>query len=172
MLTINQIMALGKYKVISGSEYSTVKCFGSSAYQLAFNSTKNLEAIIDTERQIVYVVTIVDNKKQVCYRLINNEYATAFRDECDTSSLDKFHEDLNAIGIKLIDLDYKSDFIEKATAILNDEEYDSRVLVQFELDKNTMYNLMCTAHDRDITFNQLISEIVKKELDNFELHSE
>ena len=61
--------------------------------------------------------------------------------------------------VNYIDLDVDEDFIEKATAILNDEPYDERVVISVELPQDVIYILMQNAHNEDITLNHYMEKI-------------
>jgi len=45
------------------------------------------------------------------------------------------------------------------------EKYDTRVEVPLELDDETSFKLMKMAHERDITFNQMVEEVLRTVID-------
>ena len=65
-----------------------------------------------------------------------------------------------------IDLDVDDDFIQKALAIKAGEEYDTRISVPLELDDDIMFDLMKLAHERDVTFNKLVEDILREAIKN------
>jgi hypothetical protein len=67
--------------------------------------------------------------------------------------------------VKWIDLDVEEDFFEKCIAIFNGQGFDKRVQVPIDLDNDTLLKLFTEAHKRDITLNQLITEILQKMID-------
>jgi hypothetical protein len=67
--------------------------------------------------------------------------------------------------VKWIDLDVEEDFFEKAEAIFNGQVFDARIQVPVELDNDTLLKLFTMAHERDITLNELITEILQKVID-------
>jgi macrodomain Ter protein organizer (MatP/YcbG family) len=67
--------------------------------------------------------------------------------------------------VKWVDLDVESDFLEKAKAMFNGEEFDTRVQVEVDLDDATILKLSMEAHKRDITLNKMV-EIVLQEAIN------
>jgi hypothetical protein len=64
-------------------------------------------------------------------------------------------------NIEYIDLETEEDFFEKAHAIFNNLPYDKRVQLPMDLTTEEWYDLMKLAHERDITLNQLIAEILQ-----------
>jgi hypothetical protein len=69
--------------------------------------------------------------------------------------------------IKYIDLDVYQDFIEKAIAIFNGKDFDKRVQMELDLDDDTLLKLAKGAHDRDITINKYIEEILQYTIDQY-----
>ena len=44
-------------------------------------------------------------------------------------------------------------------------ENDNRVDVQIDIPDDVLFNLMLAAHERDITLNQLVGDILREQLD-------
>jgi hypothetical protein len=63
--------------------------------------------------------------------------------------------------VNWVDLDTDEDFLEKAQAIFQGEDYDTRVQVPLELDDATLFQLMKLAHESDVTLNQKVEEILR-----------
>ena len=59
-----------------------------------------------------------------------------------------------------MDLETDEDYLEKAAAILKGQSYDQRIVVPLDIGSDTAFALMRMAHERDITFNQLMTEIL------------
>ncbi len=51
--------------------------------------------------------------------------------------------------------------IELDKEIMTEEKLDGKSTVELNLDKEMLYELMLMAHERDITLNQLVEEILK-----------
>ena len=82
--------------------------------------------------------------------MINPQYADAHVQEASTRSVDMN----NAWeGVDYIDLDVEEDFVEKATAILSGQDYDTRVMMQLELDSDLEMEIYRNAHRLDMTVN-------------------
>ncbi len=91
--------------------------------------------------------------------MTNPEFKAAFDAEVeDRELLDMAWERDDGSPVKYIDLDVEEDFMEKAYAICNDQEYDTRVQVPVNFTDEELLRYMTLAHERDITFNQLVEE--------------
>ena len=44
-------------------------------------------------------------------------------------------------------------------------DYDSRVQVPLELSEDELFRLMTMAHERDITLNQLVTDVIQRVID-------
>jgi hypothetical protein len=64
--------------------------------------------------------------------------------------------------VKWVDLEVEEDFLEKAVAMFNGEEWDSRIQVPLDLEDDLLLQLAMEAHKRDITLNKMV-EIVLQE---------
>ena len=67
--------------------------------------------------------------------------------------------------VKWIDLDVGDDWLEKATAMFNGEEFDTRVQMEVDLDDDLILHLAKEAHKRDITLNKMIEVILQEMID-------
>jgi hypothetical protein len=61
------------------------------------------------------------------------------------------------------DLETPEDWIEKASAIMRNEDFDDRVQIPLTLDKDELYKLMEMAHEHDVTLNKMV-EIILEEM--------
>ena len=61
-----------------------------------------------------------------------------------------------------IDLETKEDWLEKANAIVEGLDYDTRVSVPLELSDEDLLTYMKAAHERDMTFNQFVEEAIRQ----------
>jgi hypothetical protein len=69
--------------------------------------------------------------------------------------------------VNYVDLESDDDFIQKASAIVADEEYDTRVDVPLNLPDNQLFELMKLAHEADMTLNQYVEKILRQAIDEF-----
>jgi len=165
MITIKEFMEICDYKITEGSEYCW-QCYGPNAYRLdSWNQDQEghtVSIVFDTRNHVIYEATAYDYKRNRAYRLINPDYKFAHDDEAAGRGVDinQAWDDVN-----YIDLDVDDDFIQKALAIVADEDYDTRVSVSVEFTDEELLTYMKIAHDRDITFNQLVEEALQAAID-------
>jgi predicted nuclease with TOPRIM domain len=67
--------------------------------------------------------------------------------------------------VNYIDLDVVDDFIQKALAIRAGEQYDTRISVPVDFSDEELLTYMKIAHDRDITFNELVEEALREAIE-------
>lgn len=166
MISVKDFMEIINYRITDGSDFAW-NCFGYDAYHLSSWDEKqdgySLGITFDTKTQTVYVVEACDYKNNRAYRVINPEYKTLYEAE----ALDRNIDDVAWDDVRWIDLETDQDFHQKASAIVAHKEYDTRVSIPIDLPENELMVLFKLAHERDITFNELMIEIlmsyVKKE---------
>jgi hypothetical protein len=169
MITLKKWMEVVNYRISEGSDYCW-DCYGNNAHRLdAWNGKQDGHShsiIFDTKTQEVYEVTCYDYRNNRAYRFINPEFVKKHKKEAKRRSVEykEAWDDVN-----YTDLEVEEDFIEKATAVENEElDYDARVQVPLTLDKEQMYDLMQMAHERDITLNQLVEIVLREEIKRLE----
>ena len=65
-------------------------------------------------------------------------------------------------------MDVVDDFIQKALAIRAGETYDTRVQVPVDFSDEELLQYMKLAHERDMTFNELVEEALRHAIDDYE----
>lgn len=165
MITLKEFMTVVDYRITEGSDYGWM-CFGPRAYSLSSWNGKHdghsLNIVFDNATQTVYTVEVCDYTNNRAYRMIN----PLFKDAHDSES-----EDRGVLGnqawdeVNWIDLETDEDFLEKARAIVNNEHYDTRVQVQVDFTDAELLEYMKIAHDRDITFNELVEIALQEAID-------
>ena len=176
MITLKDFMEICNYRITEGSDYGW-QCFGHNAYTLdSWNGDLNghtVSIVFDTRTQVVYQATAYDYARNRAYRLTNPEFKAAFDAEVsDRDILDMAWEDDEGNPVKYVDLDVDADFFEKAQAICNDQEYDTRVQIEVNFTDEELLKYMTFAHERDITFNQLVEEAIKAAIAEHKLQKE
>ena len=156
------------YKITEGSEYMW-ECYGDHAYRLdSWNQEQDghsVSIVFDTQTHVVYEASAYDYKRNRAYRLINPDFKFGHDDEAQSRDVDA---DQAWDDVNYVDLETDEDFLTKARAIVSDEDYDTRVDVPIDLDRETLFGLMQMAHEQDITFNQLIENIIRQEINRLE----
>lgn len=169
MITLKQFMETVDYRITEGSTYQW-QCFGPNAYTLdSWNGEQDghtVSIIFDTRDQTVYQVMAYDYSRTRAYRMTNPDFKADFDAECeDRDVLDQAWELDDGTPVKYVDLDVVEDFMEKARAIVNDEEYDTRVQVPVEFTDEELLTYMKMAHERDMTFNQFVEMALREAIE-------
>jgi hypothetical protein len=166
MLTVKEWMELVEYRITEGDSYGW-SCFGDKAFSLsAWNGDQDgwsMNMVFDTDTQTVYTVEVCDYARDRAYRVINPDYKIVHDREAQ-------HRGENARqawdDVNYIDLEDDDDFIQKGLAIKADEDYDTRVSVPLTVPDDVLFELMKRAHDRDITLNKMVEEILLEAIEN------
>jgi hypothetical protein len=155
-------MELVDYKITEGSDYMW-SCYGPNAYTLdSWNGEQDgysFSIVFSTKTQKVYEVSMCDYTNDRAYRMINPKNVEKHRKESEHRSVleNQAWDDVN-----YVDLDVVDDFIQKALAIRAGEPYDTRVLVPVDFTDEELLTYMKIAHERDITFNQLVEDALRQ----------
>jgi hypothetical protein len=167
MITLKDFMETVDYKVTEGSDYCW-NCYGPNAYRLdSWNQEQDghsVGIIFDTRTHVVYEANAYDYKREHAYRLINPEYVET---HCNEAAERDVLENQAWDDVDYVDLETPEDFLEKARAIVADEEYDTRVQVPVDFTDEELLTYMKLAHERDITFNQLIEEALREAIEKY-----
>lgn len=160
MITIKDFLVMIKYQITSGDEYQW-SAFGENARTIDYWDGKqdgvSMYAIYDTEDQTVYQIEIADYRNDRIYLWTNPGFIDAYRAECRERG---FSPDVAWDDKKYIVLEDPADVLEKGRAIFRNEPYDTRVSVPIDIPEKELMILFSMAHDQDITFNQLIENIL------------
>jgi len=168
MITIKDFMETVDYRITEGSSYGW-NCFGSDAYRLdSWNQKQDgysVSMVFDTRTQTVYQMSAYDYANDRAYRWTNPN----FRLEHDAESVDRGVDGDQAWDdVYYVDLEVALDMLEKARAIVAEEDYDTRVQVPVEFTDQEMLTYMTLAHELDITFNELVERALREAIAAYE----
>lgn len=166
MITLKKWMELCEYRITEGSEYGW-RCFGDDAYCLSYWNGDyegwSMNVVFDTKNQTVYTVEVCDYKHQRAYRMINPEFQQVYNDEARAHDVNP-REAWDSFNF--VDLEDDDDFIQKSISIRAGEDYDTRVSIPVNLPDDVALILMRQAHEKDITFNQYVENMLKEAIDH------
>ena len=166
---LSQINEITNHKITEGSEYGW-RCYPDARYLDYESEFAHVSVLYSTETQEIYEASVsikvdawdeVDDKP---YRWLNTEFKDAMIAEAKERNV-KWKKAWDKV--KWIDLEVEEDFLAKAEAIFNGKAFDARIQVPVELDNDTLLKLFTMAHERDITLNELITEILQKLIDEY-----
>jgi len=174
MITLKQWMETFNYRITEGDSYGWT-CYGSNAQSLSSWNGKHSDGgwsgniVFDTENQTVYEVEVCDYTNERAYRIINPEYKKAHDTEAKrrSASADEAWD-----CVKFVDLEVDEDWLEKAEAIVDGLDYDTRVSIPIELPDEELLYLFKMAHERDMKFNDFVEDILKQALEKYERNPE
>lgn len=163
-------MELVDYKITEGDTYGW-QCYGPNAYQLSsWNGVHgkggySFNIVFSTKTQKVYEVAVCDYTNDRAYRMINPKNQKKHEKEAMGRgvNLDEAWEDVEYVDLEILD-----DFIQKCLAIRAGEDYDTRVQVEVDFSDEELLQYMKMAHERDMTFNQLIEEALRHAISEYE----
>lgn len=162
MITLKEYFELIEYKINEGGDYGWT-CYGMDAHTIgAWNGIHgaggfSFNCVFDTKDQTVYEVEVCDYTNNRAYRMINPDFESAY--DAEAKSRDVYANQAWD-DVDFVDLESTDDFIQKALAIRAGEDYDTRVVIPLDLPDDVCYNLMKMAHERDMTFNDFVGEVV------------
>ena len=165
MITMKEWMELVDYRITEGSNYGW-QCYGSNVYQMdSWNGNidgHSFSIVFDTKDQTVYEVQAHDYVHNRAYRMINEDFLKKMKKEAKRRDVDK---DEAWDDVNYIDLEVDDDFIQKCLAIRAGEDYDTRVSIPLDFSDEELLQYMKMAHERDITFNELVEEALRQAIE-------
>jgi hypothetical protein len=157
-------LAITDGRVTEGSEFGFA-CYGNRVYSMSYwnglrgEAEASTHVVYDRDTLDVFETDVYDGDKNKAYVWRRPGYATAYKQELAIKNIG-YEPDWPEIELESLE-----DYTEKAMAIMNGEEYDDRVKVPLNLEKDELFALMSAAHERDITLNELIAEALSKAID-------
>jgi len=147
------------YRITGGDEYCW-KCWGENV-RFIDSSTPNGESTItyDTQTLEVFEITTYDNLNKSAYRW----QEPTRKEQYIAEALERNVNPNNAWDdVDWADVELEVDILQKTNAILNGLEYDSRIVIDIPMDDELFLKLSKLAHKKDITFNEMITYILKE----------
>ena len=168
MISMKEWMELVDYKITEGGVYGW-SCYGPNAYTLdSWNGVHgaggySFSIVFSTKTQKVYEVSMCDYTNDRAYRMIAENKQEKYREEAESKSelANQAWDDVD-----YVDLDVDDDFIQKALAIRAGESYDTRVQVAVDFSDEELLQYMKIAHERDITFNELVENALRQVIES------
>jgi len=165
MITIKDYMEAVQYRITDGSEYQW-SCYGPNARSMEYWNDRyddgvSVNMIYDTKTQVVYQMEAWDYAAEKEYRWFHSGYIESYVREANKRGVD-YEQSID--GRKFSDLEIAEDILEKATAMVAEEEYDDRIMIKLELGDPEWVMLMEMAHEADMSVNQFIEQILREDM--------
>jgi hypothetical protein len=160
---IKQILDVLGYRFSVGSNYLW-NCYGENTIYLDFKTVSGKpvgSVLYDSETAEVYEVSVEVPKRPLAYRWFNPDFENDYRLEADAKGIPA---DIAWDDISYTDIDVEEDFLEKLQAIINEEEFDERIIVPLNLSEQEEMQLYRLAHEADMTVNDYINQLLRAEM--------
>lgn len=160
MITVQNFTEAINFKITGGSSYGW-DCFGADARWLDSEEPSQYTAniVIAGLNRTVCIAELHDYVNHRSYRWINPDVQEAYLAESAERGVDRdeAYED-----VKFTDLE-SEDFLSKTVSVVAGKfDYDARVTVPIDLPDEELFALMKMAHEKDITLNQLVEQILEE----------
>ena len=171
MITMQEFMEVIEYRITEGGAFM-LDCFGPNASPYSISAWNGEQdgwsfcITFDTKSQTVYMVEACDYKNDRAYRLFDPEFKDAYLEGIDPAYVNQAWDDVD-----YIDIESDDDWIEKALAIRNCEDYDTRVSIPLTLPDDELFALMKLAHEKDLTLNELVEQILEEAIDQYDVRT-
>jgi len=169
---LQSIIEANQYRIISGEKF-VWECYGHNARFMDFeanpintketNTENNISCVFDTRNYNVYEICFVAKNK--AYRWIHPDFIKANKKECKKKNI-RFENCYD--GVDYIEIEVFADIMEKIKSFVQTGEYDQRVQLPLNLNNDELLTLFQMAHDRDITLNKLVEEILTQSIDSID----
>jgi hypothetical protein len=161
MITLREFFELIDYRINEGSDHGW-QCYGDYAHIIDHaDGDYTTSVIFDRQCQTVYEITVCDYKNNRAYRMIHPDYQAAHKTESIKRSVNPCQA---WDDVEYVDLETVEDFVIKTQAIIDGQDYDTRVSIPIDLPESEMLKLFMMAHQRDMTFNEYVTEMLEQQL--------
>jgi hypothetical protein len=159
-MTLQDWLDTVDYKITEGSKFEW-ECFGDNAYSWLSQAGENTaEVTFDTETKVVYQLRAIDQENGRAYSWLNPGFKDAMYIEAVTLGVDV---DVAYDDVKLVDIEVEYDILEKMKAIVNNEPYDTRVVIELDFTPEEEQMFRSIAEQKGVTVDELV-EIILLEL--------
>lgn len=156
-MKLSQVNECLDHAITGGGEYGW-KCWGNARSLDYETDTSHVSVVYNPKNQEIFEATVeIRDEASRPYRWLNPSQRDKMIEESKTRGIDP---DEAWDDVKWIDLETEEDFLEKAHAIANGEDFDERIQVPLTLEDDEMLQLCMMAHEQEITLNQLVVNIL------------
>lgn len=158
---LQQFLIAIQYRITDAWEHQWSAYKGAQALG-CINEFAAMTVVFSREDQTVIEITVsseMEAETEAAYRWMNPDYRDAIFAEADQRGVD-CNEAFE--GCEYIDLEVVDDVLEKGVAMLANTKYDPRIQIPLDLEDHQLLELFKAAHERDITFNQYMEEVLEK----------
>ena len=162
---MKEFMELVDYRITQALQLALEKLANNAYMMDSWNGEQDghsFTVIFDTKDQTVYEVQAHDYVHDRAYRMINEDFLKKMKKESKRRDVNRAEA---WDDVRYIDLEVDDDFIQKCLAIRAGEDYDTRVSIPLDFSDEELLQYMKMAHERDITFNKLVEEALRRAIE-------
>lgn len=163
-ISVRDFMETVNYRITEGSDYGW-QCYGPNAFCLdswdGAQEGHSISMVFDTLTQQVYEISAHDYNRDRAYRWINPDYKQSHDDEALSREVQVGQA---WDGVNYVNLEVPDDILSKSLAMVQGQEYDTRVQVPVDLPQQDLFQLMMQAHEQDITLNMMVERILREQI--------
>lgn len=162
-MPLKEFLEAADYKISEVQSYKW-HCYGYDAQVInCYFGQASAYAVFCGKDQTVFEVTVVSgDERNFAYRWIHPDFVTKYNTEAEVRNVDP----KQCFGdVKWADTESFEDILTKVSAIRKGEEFDTRVVVSFDLDEDTIKLLERAAETMGTTVDDFIGCILKKVVD-------
>lgn len=150
------------HKIVGGSEHQWT-CWDNVRFLDYESDYAHASVVFNIKTQEVYTAEINDKESKFKpYRWLNPSFKQEYLLEHTKRGIDYT---VAWDDTKWYDLETSEDWLTKASAIMENKSFDTRVEVPLDLDNDTILHLALEAHKRDITINQMVEILLQEVID-------
>jgi hypothetical protein len=157
----SRFLSAADYRLTDGAEYMW-HCWSGARYYDCDSNYGHASIVANPTKGEVYQITVYSlSDSDHPYRWTNPEFADVHEAESRERRID------NKIAwedVPWIDTDSEEDILDKVAAILNNVDFDKRVVIAVELDVRVIARLALLAHEAGITLNEYFCNILRAEV--------
>jgi hypothetical protein len=166
-MKLSQVNEAMNHKIVGGSDYQW-NCFPNARFLDYESDYAHVGILYSTVTQEVYQADVsikldMWSKDEKPYRWTNSMFKDAYLSEAKERTVDP---DQAWDDVKWIELEVPEDWLEKAHAMFNGEEWDERIVVPIDLDDDLILQLAMEAHKRDITLNKMVEIVLQEAIEH------
>lgn len=151
-------------------------CYGDNAYCIDFQNEKNslhdfAHVVYDATTGEVFQIEVFneENNPKIWF---NYDYRKAYIDEARSRNVDPF---VAWDNVRYTDMDFfddVTDLLQQLEHKEEDEGLEGTSELQLELPREQLLELCLIAHEKNVTLNQLINDVLRMEIDRLERKNE
>lgn len=159
-MLLKDYFELVNYQITEGSTFMW-SCFGPNARIIdSWNGDHDgwsADVVFDCQTSTVYQLNVCDYAHNLAYQWINPKWRDAYYAEAKAHNVYPYEA---WDGVNYVEIEVITDYFEKARAIIARKKPDTRVSIEISLENDLLLKLAMMAHEKDITLNQLIQNIL------------